>query len=526
MKNQGFERGSFGGAVMWRGAGALLLCGCLLALLGCGAGEPAKTSDAEEVPTFERTSWTTKTEAFLDGDALVAGETSQFTLHITRLDTLRPLTAGEAELRIARDGGFEQRFHREQPNRPGIFTFDVSLARPGEFRLHAHFQGEGMEDSHDLGTLTCFASRSDLPAPEEDDEPNAIAFFKDQQWTLDLAIDVIAERPLRRSLRVPAEVLPRSGGQAEVSVPFDGRLVAERIPVIGARVTQGEVLASLLPPTSAPSDLAVLALAREEAQLALEFARKDRERAQRLVESGAAPAKRLDEAQTAEATQLARVKAADDRLAQYDSSSTADGLGVGAKLFTLRAPISGMLTMVDAAPNANVKAGDILFRIVDADTVYVSAVVPETELAFVRELSGAQLEIPGGGLRPLSRLITVGRMVDPMSRTFPVVYEVDNRDRAIAIHQTLHVHLMTRQTEAAPVVPESALVDDGGRPVIFVQTAGETFVRRPVRLGTRDSGYVQILEGAKPGDRVVTRGAHLIRLAALSTQVPAEGHVH
>ena len=78
----------------------------------------------------------------------------------------------------------------------------------------------------------------------------------------------------------------------------------------------------------------------------------------------------------------------------------------------------------------------------------------------------------------------------------------------------------------APAVPESAIVDDGGRPVVFVQLEGEKFARRPVTLGNRESGYVQVLEGVRPGERVVTRGAYLIRLAAMSNQIPAHGHVH
>jgi len=75
-------------------------------------------------------------------------------------------------------------------------------------------------------------------------------------------------------------------------------------------------------------------------------------------------------------------------------------------------------------------------------------------------------------------------------------------------------------------VPESAIVDDAGRPVVFVQAAGESFLRRPVRLGIRDSGNIGILEGVTRGERVVTAGAYQIRLAALSPQVPAHGHVH
>ena len=117
-------------------------------------------------------------------------------------------------------------------------------------------------------------------------------------------------------------------------------------------------------------------------------------------------------------------------------------------------------------------------------------------------------------------------MVDPQTRTFPIIYQIDNRDRRIAIHQAVHVRLLAKPADLAPAVPESALVDDGGRPVVFVQESGEAFLRRPVKLGVREGGYVQILEGVFPGERVVVKGAHLIRLASMSSQVPAHGHVH
>jgi multidrug efflux pump subunit AcrA (membrane-fusion protein) len=69
-------------------------------------------------------------------------------------------------------------------------------------------------------------------------------------------------------------------------------------------------------------------------------------------------------------------------------------------------------------------------------------------------------------------------------------------------------------------------VDDTGRPVVFVQASGESFERRPVTLGAREGDVVQVVEGVKRGDRIVSKGAYLVRLASLSTQAPAHGHVH
>lgn len=505
-----------------------LLLSLVILMAACHRREPVAQQSAEPEPHPESyTNWTTKSELFAEYPPLIAGRTSRFAVHLTRLDTFKPVARGKVEIRLTSLEGKVESFSADGPSQPGIFGVDVKPSSAGEFKLSIHLISNGLNDVHELGSISASATKAAAVHEHGEETQEKIAFLKEQQWTLDFGTAVIEDRQLRASLRVPAEVLPRSGGEAEVTVPFDGRLVASSLPVIGARVSQGQILASILPPTSAPSDLASLELTKNEASLALQLARKDRERAERLVQSRAVPAKRVDEARTVEATMEARLRAAETRIAQYEASSTAEPNPKGAKLFALRAPITGVIIETNAAPRANVKAGETLFRIVDADTVYVSAIVPEAELPQMRNLSGAELEVPGSAqVKPLSRLVSVGRVVDPQSRTFSVIYQVDNRDRSIAIHQALHVRLLTRASKLAPAVPESALVDDAGRPVIFIQESGEAFLRRPVKLGIREGGYVEVLEGAMPGERVVTRGAHLIRLAAMSNQVPAHGHVH
>jgi len=495
---------------------------------GCQKQPPAaQTAAGPEPHTESYTTWTTKTELFAEYPPLVAGKTSRFAVHLTRLDTFKPVASGKVEIRLTSAGGEAHSFTANGASRPGIFGVDVTLPRAGKYRLSAHLEGGGLSDVHQLGEIVVAATTAAAVHEHDEEAEEKIAFLKEQQWTLDFGVAAVEDRRLRTSIRVPAEVLPRSGGKAEVAVPFDGRLAGSGFPVIGSPVTQGQVLAHVLPPTSAPSDFSSLELARNEASLALQLARKDRERAERLVQAGAAPAKRLDEARTMEATFEVRLRAAETRIAQYEASSLAGTDALGVKLFVLRAPISGVVVETAAAPGANVKAGEILFRIIDAGTVYVSAIVPEAEWPKVKDLGGAELEMPGTAqLRPLNRLVSIGRVVDPQSRTFPVIYEVDNRDRAIAIHQALYVRLLTKQSELGPVVPETALVDDGGRPVIFIQVSGEAFVRRPVKAGVREGGLVEILDGASRGERVVVKGAHLVRLAAMSNQAPAHGHVH
>ncbi len=414
---------------------------CLFVMIlaaGCQQQPDATLTKAEPEPHPESfTNWTTKTELFMEYPPMVAGQTSRFAIHLTRLDNFKPIAKGRVEVRLNGAGGAPQVFSADCPSRPGIFGVDVKAPEAGDYRLAVHFNGEGISDIHDLGEIASAATR--VAATHEHDpatQVETIAFLKEQQWTLEFGTAVIEDRRLRSSLRVPAEVIPRSGGQADVTAPFDARIVASSLPVIGAAIRQGQVLASILPPTSSPSDLAAIELAKNEASLVLQLARKDRERAERLVKAGAAPAKRLDEARTVEATTEARLKAAEIRLAQYEGSSSAEATAPGAKLFALRAPISGTLVETHAAPGANVRAGEALFKIVDLDSVYVSAVVPEADLPRMKRLTGAELELPGAD-QPvwLGSLISVGRIVDTASRTFPVIYAIDNSARRVG-HQS------------------------------------------------------------------------------------------
>ena len=345
---------------------------------------------------------------------------------------------------------------------------------------------------------------------------------------MEFATEIAQERRLRQSFKVPGEIRPRTGGEAEVTAPIAGRLSSSHIPAaIGTLVTKGRVLAALIPRTANAADRASLELAVSEATTALGLARKDLDRVERLLAAGAIPAKRVEEAKGRESTETARLAAAQRRHEQYETNRQAEGEPGKDTLFLLRSPISGVVAESHATAGASVEEGQSLYKIVALDTVYAVANVPESEAVRLRQVSGAEVEIPGvDEPAALGKAISIGRIVDPESRTFSVIYAANNSKGLLAVGQSVFIRLYTSETIKAPAVPVSAVIDDGGRPVVFVQMAGELFERRPVRLGNQDAGYLQVVDGIKPAERVVTQGAYLIRLATLSPQIPAHGHVH
>lgn len=506
---------------------------CTLLVMTCAVSACSRSTSppaAEEEPeALSVTRWTGKTELFAEYPPLAVGNTSRFAIHLTRLDSFKPLTEGRVEVQLRGGSGPAEVFRADGPSRPGIFGVDVKPVHAGRREIVVVLAAAGLTDEHRVGQVDVHASAEAARAAPGSaaEDAGGISFLKEQQWALDFGTALVGEQSVRESIRVPAQLVPRPGGSADVVAPIHGRLTRVLDAPLGSRVSRGQELARLLPPPAVPGDLPQLQREVAQAEAALEFAARDRERAERLVSAGAAPQKRLDEARAAEEQARARLSASRASLAQYNTARTGNDETTSDSLFVIRAPVSGVIAQRDAATGANVRAGTVLFRVVDASQVHVVGHVPEAEATKAQLAAAAEIEVPGRAVRiPAGPLASLGKVLDPGSRTLPVTFAFDNRTVALPVGQAVFLHLLMGPTRPRAVVPSAAIVDDAGRPIVFVQREGETFERRPVTLGARAGDVVQVTEGVKPGERVVTKGAYLVRLASLSTTVPAHGHVH
>jgi cobalt-zinc-cadmium efflux system membrane fusion protein len=502
----------------------------LLALLasGCGREDVEETAESELDP-LTVTKWTDRSELFAEYPALVVGQTSRFAIHLTDLSNFRAVMSGQVEVRLEGGGAAAETFRVDAPSRPGIFGVDVKPARAGARELVIALTSASLTDAHRVPNVTVYpdqqAARKVVAAAPP--EAEGISFLKEQQWALDFGTALAEERAIRESIRVPAEIVARPGGAAHVVAPVDGRLSQVAAVAAGSSVTQGQELARLLPPPSTPGELPQLEQARAEAAAAVDLAVLDRERAERLVVAGASPQKRLDEARAVETQALARRRAAEAQIAQYNTARTGTSGGNASSLFILRSPITGALALRQATTGANVTAGTTLFEVADVSQVQVAGRIPEAQATQAGRTTGAEIEVPGREPVPIpGRATTLGRVLDPETRTLSIAFALDNRTLRLPLGQSVFLRLLMEETAPKTVIPVSAVVDDAGRPIVFVHTSGESFERRPVTLGVRQADLVQVLEGVKPGERIVSKGAHLVRLASLSTQVPAHGHVH
>lgn len=558
-------------------------------LAGNGANESASHGHGEagaesahgdhghggDEPTVATTLWAKKLDIFLERPYAVAGKAIEPLFHVTVMNSGNPVTEGSLTFTATGPDQGTVEVRSEKPTRPGIFIPLVNFPKAGAYQAKITVESpqvEGGQETIELPPVVVYGSEEEAlaaakEAPEES-AADAISFLKEQQWRVGLITAPAENRELVERLVAPGRVIVPSGSAAIVSSPVTGKAVppeGKGFPRVGDKVEQGQVLALVEPSVTGAdavqlvanhaqlqtldADLAVKQLEIETkvrtAELALKRAQETLDRRRRLTQEGITPGKELltaeHEARLAEAEldglrQVVQPYVdARDRLATVLGRMKASG-DVGDRRddmrVTLQSPLSGTIVEADVTSGELINNSRKLFYVVDLDTLWIEANVSEYDLARVRQAPGASyrlaaypdriVPILGGG----GRLVDVGAVVDPDTRTVPIRYEVPNADGTLRVGMFADLLVETSRRQTSLAVPKEAVVDEGGEVVVYLQRGGETFERRRVDVGIRDANQVEIRDGLAAGDRVATKGAYSIRLSTLSSAIPAHGHAH
>lgn len=485
-----------------------------LALTACSTSAPGAekgANAASELAGDAITLWTDSTELFMEHPALIVGAPDKFAVHLTDLTDFAALRSGKITLRfVPRGGGAPVVVTQDAPRSPGIYGPAPEFKTPGIYDLTLIVNSPQARDSITVPNLRVYATAAEAPRAQAGGE-TGIRFLKEQQWKTPGFRTAFAQAgAVSASFDASGTIEPAAGRYADVTAPISGLVDPSSVassPAPGQTVSQGQVLAVITPVLGEGGS------AFAEARAALREAQDEFERAKRLVAAEAAPQRRLHEAEN-------RLQAAREALAGFGAA------GAGGRI-VIRAPISGAVASRTITPGSRVEAGAPLFTIVDPRLVWLSVNVPAAQAPLVGRTSGASFLIEGSPRRYLSsRTISIGNIIDPQSRTVRALYEVSNPDASIRVGSNARVSVRTGQRASGVLIPATAVLDEDGRSIVYVQPDGEAFEKREVRLGGEENGLVLVLEGVTAGERVVTGAAYQVRLASLSASVPAHGHEH
>ena len=183
--------------------------------------------------------------------------------------------------------------------------------------------------------------------------------------------------------------------------------------------------------------------------------------------------------------------------------------------FHIAAPIAGVVTDVNYTAGEWVEQGRKLLTIVDPAVVWIEASIFESDLpviegsrhAFIKSPTYPDLEFKG-------KLITMGKVLDPETRSVKAVFEVVNPDEKLRPGMFVDVSIETKASEETLAVPVSAILDKDGQRVVFVKSGPETFVMSAVQPGAQYGELVAIKSGIAEDDRVVVVGNYQLLTTA------------
>lgn len=302
---------------------------------------------------------------------------------------------------------------------------------------------------------------------------------------------------LRSEIIAQATVKASPEGQALLTARADGAVV--RINKrLADPVAAGETVALL-----ESRDAAAFMAERNAAAARAQAARAAAAREQRLFNA------RITARQDLEAAIAAR-QAAEAELKRADAAVRTAGVTGGGRYLAVRSPINGRLTEVDTQLGAYVSAGTELFNVSDPRSIQVDAAVPLTDAQRTQPGDRAVIELPNGGLVNAA-VRSVTPALDPQSRAATVVLQLAGAPGGLTQGQAVRVRITPRGSQqTAIILPEEAVQQIEGRDMVFVQVKGG-FQAVPVSIGSRSGGRIEILDGLRAGQTVVTVGAFVLK---------------
>lgn len=279
----------------------------------------------------------------------------------------------------------------------------------------------------------------------------------------------------------------------DVNLKVAGWIEELHVDFLGAAVEQGQPLFELYSPElfSAQQEY-LLAVQQQQQQAAVPHVPR--------VAADAASA------QQAARTRLTYFGIDDAQIEQLEAS------GQPQKTMTIKSPIRGTVIRKMAVAGMRVEPGMQMYRIADLSEVWVTVTVYEYQLPFVelgQEATMALSYVPGQEFH--GRVTYIYPWTDEKTREVNVRLEFDNDAGLLKPGMFANVELRRTLAQERTLVSRSAVIDTGARQVAFVSLGGGRFEPRKLRLGIEtDGGMVEVLDGLKPGERVVNSAQFLL----------------
>lgn len=333
---------------------------------------------------------------------------------------------------------------------------------------------------------------------------STFAFPKETQFLFGILTQRLAAGEQAQTTTVAGTVIPSSAGQAVVQSPQVGRLVSLAVRV-GQSVSKGQTLAVVEQTIDAATQVN-LQSERNNLQAEVQAARKEFDRLNTIADI---VAKRdLTEAES-------RLNRAQANLKVF--TNIAQGGRGNARSISLKAPVSGIVGPFAFAIGSTVNVGETLFTITNLGKVYLEAQVFDKDLAVVRSArSFGVTGVNDTGKSGVARLLSQAQTINASNQSQRLLFEMDNAGGAFKIGEFVTIRVQSANGTRGLSVPNSAISELNGKPVVFIKDAPEVVSVAYVTTGADNGQRTQILSGAEADERVIVSGTYQAKMIYLN----------
>lgn len=471
----------------------------------------------EHNATLQLTAYGSHYELYAEVTPLIKGEDCDLLCHFTRLSDFKPLEAGTLSVTLSA-GGKSQSVSVSELAKPGIFSLEMEPQTLGKATLTFVVSAQGVKDTLVVRGLEVYDDEHEAHHEAEEQKissPTAVTFTKEQSWQVDFATAMPQVIPFGQSVQTVAQVQSAQGDMMTVVARTNGivRFAGSNL-VEGREIAQGTAICTVVSDGLVDDNLSVRL---QEAKNEYELAKQNFDRAKPLVEKKIVSQQEFSELQR----DFENAKLRYENLQKNGSGGSV----------SVSAPMGGYITDILVQNGGYVTVGQPIMNIAKNRDIVLKAEVSQRYASVLPAISDANIENPGTGeVLSLSemhgRVLSYGRAASAGSHMLPVTIQIQNA-HGFTPGSFVKMWLSSQSSANALVIPKSSLVEEQGNYYVFVQLTPELFEKRGVKIGATDGRMVEVLSGITSTQRIVTRGAVLVKLAKSSGALdPHAGHVH
>jgi len=490
---------------------------------GCGGGGRQHEADDHHGHSHDETlqlfTYGGGFELFAEASPFVVGDSGDILAHFTHLENFKPLEEGTVTVSLVLDEGGEVVSQTlEKQERTGIYHFSIAPKKTGAGKLVFDLKTSKGVTQLIIPEITVYRTEHqahEAAAKAAVTSQDGIAFTKEQSWKVEFATDLARLEPFGQMIRTTAQIQPSQGDERVVSAKTSGVvLFPNEVVVEGKSVNSGQTLFSIDGSETAENNLAVR---YAEAESEYNRAKAEYERKAELAKERIVSQSEL------------LVAKAEFTNAEANFNILKRNFSAGRQ--SVSAPIGGFVTRVLVQNGEYVEAGQPVLVVSQNRDLFIKAEVQPRYFEMLGTIVSANIRVMNSNrtytLEELGgRVLSYGKSTDLQNPLIPIVFQVNNKAGLLA-GSFVELFIKTQTNTQAITIPNGALTEEMGSYFIFVQLTPELYEKRLIKKGVTDGLRTEIIEGIAVGERVVSKGAILVKLSQASGALdPHAGHVH